>query len=261
MPDLSFESLDKVPEGLREYAKEDGGKVVVKVVPAVKLDEFRTNNINLAKERDSYKANLEKVLPVLGGDVGKFDEFQAELQALREVNQKVKDGKLTAKDDIDAEVGRRVASMKSDFERQLTEKAQEVGAWKTKASEADQKYRRSVVDRMVTDAVLNEKSGADPRALQDILSRSYGVFVVKDDGKIEARDGEAVIYGADGATPMTPLEWLGKLKSEAPYFFKNSSGGGAAGNQGGNTIAGMSREDFQKLPATERLRLARQYNL
>jgi hypothetical protein len=70
-------------------------------------------------------------------------------------------------------------------------------------------------------------------------------------------DGEAIIYGADGATPMTPDEWLAKLRDSAPYFCKNSNGGGATGNQGNKMFGGMSKEDFNKLSGAQKLALAR----
>lgn len=258
MPDMIFDALDKVPEGLREHAKEQDGKVIVKVVPQAKLEEFRNTNITLAQERDALKAQFEPLRGLIGEDV---KAFETELTELRTTAQKVKDGSLKGTDAIQAEVAQRVAQMKGDYERQLTEKANEATAWKNKAAEADQKFRRSLVDRAVTDAVLNEKSGAEPRALPDILSRAYAVFRVEDDGKLVAKDGEAVIYGSDGATPMSPAEWLGKLREQAPYFFKNSNGGGASGSQGTKDYGGMSKADFQKLPASERLRIAREKNL
>ena len=59
MPEIVFESLDKVPEGLREHAKEEEGKVKVNVVPKNKLDEFRETNIKLAQERDSLKSAFD----------------------------------------------------------------------------------------------------------------------------------------------------------------------------------------------------------
>lgn len=258
MPDIVYDALDKVPEGLREHAKEQDGKVVVKVVPQVKLDEFRQTNITLSQERDALKAQFEPLKKLIGEDVKAFED---ELTELRSTVQKVKDGTLKGTDAIQAEVAQRVAQMRGDYERQLAEKATEVSAWKQQAAEADQKFRRSLVDRAVTDAVLNEKSGAEPRALPDILSRAYAVFQVDDAGKLVAKDGEAVIYGSDGATPMTPIEWLSKLKSDAPYFFKSSTGGGASGSQGSKDYGGMTKEQFQKLPAAERLRIAREKRL
>lgn len=259
MPDVIFETMDAVPEGLREYAKRnDDGKVTVNVVPKVKLDEFRDTNIRISQERDQAKVFIESVRPFVGEDPA---AFKARLEELQGIAQQVHDGKLKGSADVESELTRRTAQMKTEFERQNQEKAREAAEWRQKAELNDQKYRRTLIDRAVTDAVLNERSGAEARALPDILARAYSIFTVQEDGKIVAKDGEAVIYGADGATPMTALEWLGKLKEHAPYFFKNSNGGGANGggmNQGGTRLPnGLTQADFDKLPAAEKLKAAR----
>lgn len=254
MPELMFEALDAIPEGLKEVAVQKDGKFVVDVVPGKKLAEFRDNNINLAKERDALKSRWDALAPLVGEDL---DAFKTSYEALRAVDQQVKDGKLTAKGDIEAEVTRRVDAMKSNYEQRLQAEAAARAQAEAGKTAAEEKFKRSVVERYVTDAVLNEKSGAIPTALPDILERSGKVFKVSDDGKIVAKEGDAIIYGADGATPMTPIEWLGKLKESAPYFFKGSNGGGATGGTSKSAPGGMSSEDFLKLPASERLKLAR----
>ncbi|MBB5277768.1 hypothetical protein HNR26_003857 [Rhizobium rosettiformans] len=254
MPEVTFDTIDAIPEGLREGAKQVDGKVVVNVVLKAKLDEFRDNNTTLSQERDTLKASVASLSKLVGEDP---EAFQAELEQLRTTSQQVKDGKLKGTDQIEAEVTNRVSSMKTDFERRLQEASRETVTWKEKASAADQKFRRSLIDRAVTNAVLAEASGAQPQALPDILSRSYGVFTVDDNGSLVAKDGEATIYGADGATPMTPAEWLDKLKEQAPYFFKTSNGGGAGGTNANGIPGGMSTEDFNKLSGAQQLALAR----
>jgi len=256
MPDISFDSLDAVPEGLKEVAKDNGsGKFVVNVVPASKLDEFRNNNIAVSKERDTLKAFKDQWAPILGEDQ---DAFKADIERLRTVDQEVKDGKLKGSKDIEAEVTRRVEAMKTGYETRLQEAERLRVAAEATASAADQKFKRSIVDRAITDAVLHEKSGAEPRALPDIIERASKVFVVGDDGKLTPKEGEAIIYGADGATPMTPAEWLGKLKEAAPYFFKASGGGNAGGGEKTKLPGNMSQKDFDALPPNKKLELARQ---
>ncbi|MEQ8308024.1 MAG: hypothetical protein RIA09_15815 [Hoeflea sp.] len=255
MPEIKFDTLDAIPEGLREGAKEVDGKVIINVVPKAKLDEFRDTNIALSAERDTLKQTAATLQEIVGEDP---EAFQASLEEMRQTTQQVKDGKLKGTDAIETEVNSRVSSMKGDYERRLQEAGQETKAWKEKAMTADQKFRQSQIDRAVTNAVLADDSGAQPQALTDILTRAYKTFVVEDDGKLVAKDGEATIYGSDGASPMTPKEWLEKLRDEAPYFFKQSNGGGAGGAGEGKLPNGMAAEDFQKLSGAEQLRLARQ---
>jgi len=257
MPKINFASMDEVPEDLREVAQEENGAVTVHVVPKTKLDEFRENNIALAKERDELKDFRSR----LSGAVGEKDPdtFLEELRGLRETAQKVQDGQLSASEDIQKMVDERVAQMRSDYEEQLRAANGEKNKLNTALQEADQRYRRTLVDRAVTDAVLTPNSKARPEALPDIMSRAYEVFEVQEDGRLIPKAGQATLYGADGTAPMTPAEWLDSLRRTAPYFFKDSAGGGAAaGNDAG--LGGMSRADFDKLSPSEKLKIANRHS-
>lgn len=251
MPDIFFDTLDAVPAELREHAKEDSGKVVVNVVPKVKLDEFRENNIKVSKERDDLTKVVQRVTGLLGED---FDVAENEIKELRTVHRRVKDGQLVENTSLEEALAERTKSMREAYEDQIRNEAKEKKAWQDKAVTTDLRLRRTFIDRAVTDAVLGEDSGAEPKALPDILRNAYDVFQVTEDGKLIAKNGGAVVYGEDGTTPMTPLEWLKKLRSDRPYFFKQSNGGGAGG--GDKNRFGMSEADFAKLTPEQRLRIA-----
>lgn len=252
MPDLTFTSLDEVPEGLREAAKEVDGKVVVKVVPQTKLDEFRENNIQLAKQKDELEAFKRQFGPVIGDK--KVDDFLDELKELQKTAQLVADGKLDSSDKIATEVANRTEAMKRDFEEQLQAAKREGHQLSEKLQEADLRYRRTLVDRAVTDAVLAQTSKARPEALPDILQRAYGIFQVQEDGSLVPKKGEATLYGTDGTKPMTPAEWLESLRHDAPYFFKDSAGGGATAGQKAN-YGGLSKAEYDALSPVEKLKI------
>ena len=258
MPEIFFDSLDAVPADFRDIAKTgEGGKISINVVAKTKLDEFRDTNIAVSAERDKLKTTVEKLSAIVGEDA---DAFSTELEGLRATAQQVADGKLKGNDSIEKEVANRVASMKTDYENRLQAQGKETKAWQEKAESAEGKFRRSVVAQAVTNAVVAEGSGADPKALPDILERAYKVFHVEDNGALVPKEGEATIYGGDGTTPQTPSEWLGKLKESAPYFFKRSTGADAGGN-GKGLPGGISQADFDKLSGAEKLALARKHNL
>ena len=260
MPELIYDSIDQVPEGLKDDAKKnDNGQFVVKVVAQAKLDEFRATNITVSKARDDLAAILGKVKPFIGEDP---DAFVARLTELEGIATKVKDGSLKGSDAITTEVDNRVKAMRDDFQRQLSEQAQKAALAEGKSSDWEKRFHRTIVDRAVTDAVVNPASGALPDALEDILQRASNVFSVTNDNKIVAKDGEATRYGSDGATPMTPLEWLSDLRKKAPYLFKGSSGGGANGNGGDkfSSTLGLAPAEFAKLSPEARLSLVHKQN-
>lgn len=253
MPDITFESLDAVPEGLKEFAKEDAGKIVVKVVAQTKLDEFRDNNIKIAKERDDVVAALGKAKSVLGTE--DFDAAAVSLTELRTIAQKVKDGELVANSNLSEALAERTKQMRETMEADIAARAREAQQWQAKYTQTDQKLRRTHIDRAVTDVVLDEAIGVHPKALNDILGRAYSIYEVSEDGKLTPKRGDTVLYGHDGVTPMSPKEWVQSLKDEAPYFFKGSGGGGANGAEG-QSFQGMTAAEIAKMSPEQRLALA-----
>lgn len=253
MPELLFDSLDAVPEGLREVAVQEGEKVKVNVVPKVRLDEFRENNVKLVKERDDLSSRVGKVKTVLGTE--DLDAFAKELGDLRSVASRVKDGQLVENKGLEEALSERTRQMRESYDSEVQKAAKEAAGWRDKFTTTSNKLRQTYIDRALTDVVLDETNGLEPKALIDIVARAARVFEVGEDGKLTPKNGDAVVYGADGVTPMTPKEWVLKLKEEAPYFFKGSNGGGAGGGDQ-KKVGGYSAAELAKMTPEMRLRVA-----
>lgn len=249
MPKLSFATQDAVPEGLREFAAQEDGKFVVDVAPASKLAEFRDNNVKFLRERDEAAAALTTYRNTFGEDVAKS---AAELAELRATAQQVKDGKLKLTGDIAAEVENRTKSAREQWETQLREQAAKRAEAEKLAEGYANKYRASVRDGAITQAVMAADSGVNPQALSDIMARAASIFSVDDNGEMVAKKNGAVLYGADGTKSMTVKEWLGSVLKEAPYLGKSSAGGGG-GVSGDAKYGGLSKEQFDKLSPADRL--------
>lgn len=253
MAELKFKTKEEIPTDLQAAAKEDGaGGFIVTVVSNDKLKEFRDNNVALLQERDALKASNE-AFASLGQDPAKL---AAELSELRSVAQQVKDGSLKGNTAVTAEVEARLKAAKEDYERQIRELGQKLTVSETKMTEANTKFKRSILDREVTNAVLAEDSGVNPAALPDILHRASSLYQVTDEGKLVPKNGDAVVYSQDGVSPMPPKEWLSKVLVDAPYLGKTSAGGGANGGDG-KAKHGLNPADFDKLSPVDRINLAR----
>lgn len=252
MPIIKFKSAAEVPEGLKAEEKE--GVFVVDVVEKSKLDEFRNNNVNLARERDELKNKVEVYAAVVGDDP---DAFKGELGELRNVSQQVKDGKLKGSDAVEQEVARRVASVKEGYDGQIRTLTQERDRERQDKTALDGELRRSIVNQAVNEAILASDSGINPAAAPDILARAHNLYTVTPERKLVPKNGDAVVYGQDGVSPMPVKEWLQKLVVEAPHFSLNSSGGGASGGADTKLPGGMSQEAFDKLSPQERIKAAR----
>ncbi len=252
MPQVKFPSLAEVPEGLRASAKpveEGSDEVVVNVVVATAVDEFRDNNIRLSKERDDLSAEVAALKEIVGDDPEAFKTSYAEL---RQTKQRVDDGELKETRGVEEAVAKRVEEMRKGYEDRLSTEAREKAAYRQQAEAAQQNLRNSFVRSAIKDACIAEGSGVEPSAIDDITTVGLRIFQADDTGKLTAKDGEATIYGADGVNPMNPKEWLVKLKDEKPFFFKSTNGGGAGGDTTTGTHKGKT-EALKGMTAAERL--------
>lgn len=255
MPDIMFPNREALPEELRQFAKDAEGGVVINLVPNERLQEFRENNIKVSKERDAFKATVDSVNTL-------FPEFDpskvtAELHELRSTFQQVKDGKLTASTDIEAATIERTKSMKQQFEEQRAALTTSEKAARDRAAMLDTRLRQQAIKQAVLGAVLDEKSGVAPSAVEDIISRAQNVFVVENDGeRVIPKIGDTTLYGQDGTTPMSPSEWVQTLKEKSPHLFRSSTGGAGAGQQNTGKFGGFSQEQFDKMLPEEKIRIA-----
>jgi hypothetical protein len=249
MPSITYATKDDVPEGLREHAKEgEDGKFTVKVVAEAKLDEFRQRNVTLAQQLETLGPVVARIKTLAGDDL---DAFETDLTGLRDIAKRVEDGELKTNDQIEKAVADRIKAVKDGYEaNEKAERDRRVTA-EGKVLTLQQRLDQTEIRSGVTNVVIHPESGVRPEALPDVLERAYKLFKVVD-GKSVPMRGESIVYGANGADPMTYAEWIVKLRDEAPHYFKGNSGGGADGGkstkQGGFTnaeIANMSPQ--QKL--------------
>lgn len=253
MADWKFKTKDEIPADLVEDAKEVNGEWVVAVSSKAKVTAFRDNNIALKTENDALKGKVTAYEAAVGTDP---TAIATELASLRETDQQVKDGKLKTNGDIETQLATRTKTMREGYEGQIKTLSEKNAVLERTNAETKTQLNRSIVDRHVTDAALAKDSGVNPAALPHILQQAYGVFTVTAEGKLVAKDKDAVIYGADGVSSISPKEWIGKVLEASPFFALDSKGGGADTNEKGG-LGGLSQEAFDKLPPTERMALAR----
>ncbi len=256
MAELAYESREAVPEAFRDQAVEKENRFVIDVVNKADLGQFRDNNIKLSQERDGLQTQLANLYTTLGMDPEKQDEFVDNFKSLKEIKRKVDDGKLVADTTLDDAITTRTAEMQRQHQQQvdsqrraIAERENEIGTLKTQLTKA-------AIDREVISAINNERSGALPSATTHILRESYDVFKPMDGGRLVPFDAEGkIMYGADGSTPMSPLEWLGKLRETSPFFFKGSTGGGAGG--GNERSTRLTPAEFAAMSPQEKMNRAR----
>ncbi len=238
-----FKTKDEIPaEHLPLYAEREGAWLldVEGAVDKAKLDEFRTTNVSLLRERDDLKRRYEGIDP-------------DEVRSLRTASTKAAEEALLKAGEVEKVVEARVKSLKGDFDQQLS----------AATTERDALSARLVAIQIDQGIVgVATKRGLRATAIPDITARARGVFRLVD-GVPTAfdADGQTVRAGKDGATPMTLEEWVDAQVSEAPHLFEANTGSGAGTRPlGGGGAASGRPNPFSKdtWNLTEQMRLMKQ---
>jgi hypothetical protein len=202
--------LEDVPENVRSLYVQQGDKFVLDVdgvVPKERLEEFRTNNIELQKQIDKYK----------GVDPVKYAELMA-------IQNKIAERELLEKGEVDKIVDLRVTAMREEKDGQIT-------ALTTDLTSARAQLHSLLIDNVIKSGAI--QLGVIPAAVDDVVLRAKGVFTVENGVPTPKSPDGAVIYGKDGKAPMSVTEWLGTLKGSAAHLFHGSKGSGAGGGDRG----------------------------
>lgn len=225
---FKVKSKDDIPAGLEaHYVERDGGWVLDAdgAADKAKLDEFRSTNVALLKERDELKTRFD------GIDPEEVRKLANEKKALEE-QQRLKAG------EFDKVLEARLKSAKAEWEKQLS----------ALTSERDTLNAR-LVTIQIDQAVVTEatKRGLRSTAIPDITSRARNTFrLVNGVPQAFEADGQTARVGKDGLTPMTLAEWIDTQVSDAPHLFESNAGGGAAGNGSGGVGNRSVRNPFRK---------------
>jgi hypothetical protein len=152
---------------------------------------------------------------------------------------KERDDKLKSFDGIDPVAVSTMLKRFADDEEAGLIKAGKIDEVLTKAkalSKADKLAARTLAGAL-RDAAI--KTGALPEAMDDIVLRAGSVWRLNDDGEPVAINGDEVILGKDGKTPLSPMEWAESLRETAPHLWPKAQGtnapGSGSGPRGSNT--------------------------
>jgi hypothetical protein len=213
---VTKEEFEKLPEAIKAEYKQDGESYLLDApdgyVPKSKLDEFRTNNVALMKDRDALKAKYGDLDP------------DAAREALK-LKQQLEEKKLRDAGEFDKALDERVKAMRKEHEAERTKLESELRA-------KDAKLSGLLIDNALRDCALKPEIGVLPKAIPTVVVLAKGVWQLDKDGNpVAMKDGQP-IYGKDG-TPISMPEWISNLKAEHDYLFGQPSGGGA-GNTGGS---------------------------
>ncbi|HMF88751.1 MAG TPA: hypothetical protein VK575_11790, partial [Gemmatimonadaceae bacterium] len=195
-----------------------------------KVVEFRDNNIKHLQELGELRPLKVKL------DGVDIDAAKAALTKVKDLENKG----ITKPDDIAAQI-------KASVEAALAPVQAELKSFQDKAADAD-KRANDAVKR----SAIGEKfaaAGGEPTALDFILSKSAGKFVIEG-GVLRAAQN---VFSTDKpGEPLSVEEWLTQQTKESPFAFKLSTGGGAETGPKG-TIVRPAGQNVIKDPTPQQL--------
>lgn len=197
--------LEDVAEAFRSlYTQGEDGAYYLAVDGAVsreKLDEFRNTNVALMKQLEDFK----------GVDPAKYRE-------LIDQHRRISEKKLIEEGKVEELITQRVQAMKTDFERQLSDKDKALQV-------STRQLETLLIDNSVRDAA--SKVGVASTAIEDVLLRAKTVFQIQNGKPVAMKDGQ-IIYGTDGVNSIGISDWVTGLKEQAPHLFMASTGSGTS---------------------------------
>jgi hypothetical protein len=159
------------------------------------------------------------------------------------------EAQLIAAGKIDEVLDKRTERLRADVDKQI--KAANERAEKAEAF--SNKFRDRVLGDAIRSAAL--KAGALPEASDDLILRAKGTFQLNDEGEAVAVDANGdVLFGKDGKTPLTPVEWAESLKETAPHLFPRAEGSGAGGHKPGGGGGSLKRSEMSSSDKADYIR-------
>lgn len=215
---IDEEAFLALSEPVREHYALEGGKYYLQatgLVSKARVDEFRENNIALKTENEKFTSDMAAL--------------QKQLEAAS------KGGNVD--EQVEAKVKKRIVELTAENEQKINDLTE----GKSKAEALSQKL-------LVGDAVSREaiSAGVQSTALEDVLTRANKVFKVTE-GVATPYDGDDVMYGKDGTTPLTVKDWLAGQAVSAPHLFKKHEGSGAANEQKGDGVTKQTLTSTQRI--------------
>jgi len=205
----SYASKEEIPEGLQEhYTPKDGIFVLDGFVQRNKVEEFRENNRNLAKEKEELQIQLLKFKDI---DPDKYSEAVHRLTEIEnERLEKAGEFKLRLakeqqgyQEKIEAEQNKRLSLQKTLNQKEIAFTAANIVMKHAIPAEGNMKYVMSDIQ---------EISEIDPETNDIFITDGKG-------GRLKNEDGEV----------WTLDEYIPKVYIRGSNLFKQSEGGGAIG--------------------------------
>jgi hypothetical protein len=216
------------------------------MAPKNKVDEFRTNNVKLMREKGELESQLAKFK---GVDIEEYSNLKKKMQELE-------DKQLIDEGQFDELFVQRTQRMQDDYKTQIGTLSESVENHKKELKLKNNQLSDILIGNGVRDAMT--KLGVfTPAAFEISIYKAKERFTLDDEGKIVARDADGnKLFSKDGTTSYGFSDFAEELfrsHKDEPWYVQpstgsDSNGGSEASRSGAITLS----RDEAKNPAKYR---------
>jgi len=187
------------------------------------------------EEKRAMKSKFDEMSQIYEGMGG--EEGVKRLTTMREMLQNDELGKLLADGKTEEWFEKRAGAMRKDYEDKLAAAQEKIDEVQKERDGAVSSFRTKVLETEVLSACA--EAGVVDSAFDDVKAAAGRLFKNDPEHGLCIRDKDnSVVYGKDGKTPLTPLEWLGMQKEGKRHWWPPSKGADASSSHGGRATAG-----------------------
>lgn len=252
-----LESLDNVASDLQQfYAKQTDGKYKLDVSGIDDAAQLKRKNQELLAEKAKIAEKL-KAYDALEKSPEDLAKLNARMADLEEKERLMTEKKLIESGEIEKLFESRTDKMRRDHENQVKKLTEAQATQQTELEAYRMKLTQITIENGII-AAANEVGTPRPEALQDIIARGMRIFKLDDNGAPVPHDknGE-IIFGSNGAKPLTMAEWAADEHERASFLWLSSSGGGAKGSVTTTDGRTYSSDELAKMTPAQKIDIGR----
>ena len=238
----TYADLNEIPEQYRDLFIERNGQYELSGIEGVKTEaDVSRLQTALAKERAEHKTAKERLSVWDGLDP---DEVRGQLDRLPEL-ESLAQGKLDD-EKINQLVEARLNIKLGPVERERAKLAEVLKERDATLAEYEAKDRQRMIHEAVRKAATESK--VKPEAYDDVLLWADRIFEINETGSVTAKDNVGCTPGID------PSAWFSEIQGKKAYWWPDSQGGGATGNNSGAGPANPWKKDSYNV--TEQMKIS-----
>lgn len=259
MPRLKaeYETLNDIPESIRDFYESENDKYVLKVDGMIHQDSVKKLQLALDAQRretgeqkkvatnwSALKQSLQRddLTPEVIAEVfTNYDKLKADLAEITKDERRA----------IDVAVAERVQSLNQNFEGERTKFSEALKAANERGDKYENIYRDNLFSKSIEETI---KDLVHPTAVTDVVYRAklFG-WKLTDDGNVVAVNnrGEPIYSSLKPDQTITLDEWVRNvLYKDAPHVFKSSTGTGDT-SKPGFAIGSLKRSNMDQIAKTK----------